>query len=207
MGVSQNLTSSTSISITKSWSQQPNGYTYPMNIFVPTGTAPQGGFPVCVLLHGNGGNGAGMINQFRNTLECHILVAPTGYLNSWNICAETSDAPDVEMINDLVSNVQRYTNVNPNKIRIVGSSNGAGLANRVFIENNNPSIDIICAIVSHLNEAQYHSGGFYKPSNTTDPSASFCGYNTLANPLTTRKYLSISNDNDNLIPYLGITKE
>ncbi|MBL7990047.1 MAG: hypothetical protein JNN25_01295 [Candidatus Kapabacteria bacterium] len=43
MGFSQNLTSSTSISITKSWSQQPNGYTYPMNIFVPTGSAPQGG--------------------------------------------------------------------------------------------------------------------------------------------------------------------
>lgn len=203
MGFSQNLTSSTSISITKSWSQQPNGYTYPMNIFVPTGTAPQGGFPVCILLHGNGGNGAGMINQFRSTLECHILVAPTGYLNSWNICAETSDAPDVDMINDLVTNVQRYTNVNPNKIRIVGSSNGAGLANRVFIENNNPGIDIICAIVSHLNEAQYHSGGFYKPSSTTDPSATFCGYNTLATPLTTRKYLSISNDNDNLIPYSG----
>lgn len=203
IGFSQNLTSSTSISITKNWSQQPNGYTYPMNIFVPTGTVPQGGFPVCILLHGNGGNGAGMINQFRSTLECHILVAPTGYLNSWNICAETSDAPDIEMVNDLVTNVQRYTNVNPNKIRIVGSSNGAGLANRVFIENNNPSIDIICVIVSHLNEAQYHSGGFYKPSNTTDLSASFCGYNTLANPLTTRKYLSISNDNDNLIPYLG----
>lgn len=44
-----------------------------------------------------------MINQFRSTLECHILVAPTGYLNSWNICAETSDAPDVDMINDLIT--------------------------------------------------------------------------------------------------------
>jgi poly(3-hydroxybutyrate) depolymerase len=202
---SGNLTSSTSISIKKTWSQQPNGYTYPMNIFVPTGAVPQGGFPVCILLHGNGGNGPGMVNQFLSTLSCHILVAPSGYQNSWNICAENSDAPDVEMIQDLVNNLQGYTNVNPNKIRILGSSNGAGLANRVFIENTNPGIDIICAIVSHLNEPQYHSGNFYKPGNTTDPSGSFCGYNVLANPLKSRKYLSISNDNDNLIPYLGGT--
>lgn len=203
--ISSNLTSSTSISIKKTWSQQPNGYTYPMNIFVPTGAVPQGGFPVCILLHGNGGNGPGMVNQFLSTLSCHILVAPSGYQNSWNICAENSDAPDVEMIQDLVNNLQGYTNVNPNKIRILGSSNGAGLANRVFIENTNPGIDIICAIVSHLNEPQYHSGNFYKPGNTTDPTGSFCGYNVLATPLKSRKYLSISNDNDNLIPYLGGT--
>ena len=202
---SGNLTSATNISIKKTWSQQPNGYTYPMNIFVPTGAVPQGGFPVCILLHGNGGNGPGMINQFLSTLSCHILVAPSGYQTSWNICAENSDAPDVEMIQDLVNNLQGYTNVNPNKIRILGSSNGAGLANRVFIENTNPGIDIICAIVSHLNEPQYHSGNFYKPGNATDPSGSFCGYNVLASPLKTRKYLSISNDNDNLIPYLGGT--
>jgi poly(3-hydroxybutyrate) depolymerase len=204
-GTSSNLTSSTSIIIKKTWSQQPNGYTYPMNIFVPTAAVPQGGFPVCILLHGNGGNGPGMVNQFLSTLSCHILVAPSGYLNSWNICAENSDAPDVEMIQDLVNNLQGYTNVNPNKIRILGSSNGAGLANRVFIENTNPGIDIICAIVSHLNEPQYHSGNFYKPGSTTDPSGSFCGYNVLATPLKSRKYLSISNDNDNLIPYLGGT--
>lgn len=203
--ISGNLTSSTSISIKKTWSQQPNGYTYPMNIFVPTGAVPQGGFPVCILLHGNGGNGPGMVNQFLSTLSCHILVAPSGYQNSWNICAENSDAPDVEMIQDLVNNLQGYTNVNPNKIRILGSSNGAGLANRVFIENTNPGIDIICAIVSHLNEPQYHSGNFYKPGSTTEPSGSFCGYNVLATPLKSRKYLSISNDNDNLIPYLGGT--
>jgi poly(3-hydroxybutyrate) depolymerase len=201
--LSQNLTSNTNINITKSWPQQPNGYTYPLNIFVPPGPAPQGGFPVCILLHGNGGNGPGMINQFIGTLQCHILVAPTAYENSWNICAEESDAPDIEMINDLANNLQGYDNVNQNKIRILGSSNGSGLANRVFIENNNPGIDIICAIVSHLNEAQYHSSNFYQPGELTNPDSSFCGYNSVTTPLTTRKYLSISNDNDNLIPYTG----
>jgi len=199
----QNLTANTSINITKVWSQAPDGYTYPIDIYVPTSQMPEEGFPLCILLHGNGGNGAGMINQYRNILSCHILVAPSGYENSWNICQEDSDAPDIEMFNELTLQLQNYSNVNPNKIRVLGSSNGAGLANRVFIENNNSGIDIVCAIVSHLNTAQFHEGQFYQPSNNTDASMEYCGYDSIANPLTTRKYLSISNDNDNLIPYTG----
>ncbi|MFK7906678.1 MAG: T9SS type A sorting domain-containing protein, partial [Chitinophagales bacterium] len=156
-------------------------------------------------LHGNGGNGNGMVAQHINVLGCHVLVAPTGYENSWNICGEKSDAPDMEMVNDLVNLLQGYENVNPNQIRILGSSNGAGLANRAFIESTNPGIDLVCAVVSHLNEPQYHSGGFHKPSSSTDSSAPHCGYDVLTNPLTTRKYLSISNTNDQIIPYEGGT--
>ena len=211
IGFSQVLTNNTNISITKTWASQPNGYTYPINILVPQGAVPQGGFPVCILLHGNGsGNlsnlaGPAMLSQqqFGSVLPCHILVAPTGYQNSWNICAENSDAPDVEMINDLVNILQTYTNLDTNKIRILGTSNGAALANRVFIENTNTGIDIICSIVSHLNDFQYHSEDFYKPSGVTDPSSSYCGYDVVSNPLSSRKYLSISNVNDQVIPYNG----
>jgi poly(3-hydroxybutyrate) depolymerase len=208
---SQVLTNNTSISITKTWPSQPSGYTYPINILVPQGAVPQDGFPVCILLHGNGsGNlsnlaGPPMLSQqqFGSVLPCHILVAPTGYQNSWNICSENSDAPDVEMINELVNNLQGYSNVNPNKIRILGTSNGAGLANRIFIENTNPAIDIVCAVVSHLNDFQYHLGDFYKPSGITNSSSSYCGYDIVSKPLSSRKYLSISNVNDQLIPYNG----
>jgi poly(3-hydroxybutyrate) depolymerase len=211
IGFSQVLTNNTNISITKTWPLQPNGYTYPISISVPSGPVPPAGFPVCILLHGNGSQNPGNLagppmlgpNQFGGVLPCHILVAPTGFENSWNICAENSDAPDVDMIKDLVINLQSYANVNPNKIRVLGSSNGAGLANRVFIENTNPGIDIICAIVSHLNDFQYHAGNFYKPSGITNSNSSFCGYDVVSNPLTTRKYLSISNVNDPIIPYLG----
>ncbi|MEM9338452.1 MAG: T9SS type A sorting domain-containing protein [Bacteroidota bacterium] len=130
-------------------------------------------------------------------------MAPTGYENAWNICAEDTDAPDTEMIDDLVNLLQGYNNINPNQIRILGSSNGAGLANRVFIENPNAGIDIICTIVSQLNEPQYHSGSFYQPGTSTDASTPFCGYDVAATPITTRKYLSICNDNDPVIPYAG----
>lgn len=209
-GRSQTLTSSTNISITKSWTQEPTGYTYPIFIAVPQGPVPQDGFPVCILLHGNGSNNPGLVapgmiqpGGFGSVLPCHILIAPNGYQNSWNICNENSDAPDMEMINDLVNNLQSYSNVNPNKIRILGTSNGAGLANRIFIENTNPSIDIVCAIVSHLNDYQYHFEDFYKPSGVTEPNSSYCSYDVVASPLTSRKYLSISNTNDPIIPYFG----
>lgn len=210
IGVSQTLTSSTNISITKSWTQEPNGYTYPVFISVPQGQVPQGGFPVCILLHGNGSTNPGLVapgmlqsGGFGSVLPSHILIAPNGYQNTWNICSENSDAPDIEMIDDLVNDLQDYSNVNSNKIRILGTSNGAGLANRIFIENTNPGIDIVCTIVSHLNDYQYHSGNFYKPSGVTDSNSAYCGYDVVVSPLASRKYLSISNTNDPIIPYYG----
>ncbi len=211
IGFAQVLTNATNIGITKTWSSQPGGYTYPISIRVPIGPVPADGFPVCILLHGNGSANLSILagppmlsqQQFGSVLPCHILVAPTGFQNSWNICAENSDAPDVEMINDLVNNLQTYSNVNPSKIRILGTSNGAGLANRVFIENTNTGIDMVCAVVSHLNNFQYHSGNFYKPGGITNPGSLYCGYDVVSNPLALRKYLSISNVNDPLIPYNG----
>ena len=197
------LTSLTEIIIEKTWAQQPNGYVYPIDIKVPESIEPIEGFPICVLLHSNGSNGRRIINQFSSVLDDHILIAPTGYLNSWNICDERSNAPDLEMVDELVNLLSNYSNINLNKIRILGSSNGAGLANNIFIQNENPNIDIICAVVSHLNIPQYHDNNFYKYSTVTNPMSAFCGYEEITNPISSRKYLSISNINDPTIPYLG----
>ena len=197
------LTSLTEIIIEKTWAQQPNGYVYPIDIEVPESIEPIEGFPICVLLHSNGSNGRRIINQFSSVLNDHILIAPTGYLNSWNICDERSNAPDLEMVDELVNTLSNYSNINLNKIRILGSSNGAGLANNIFIQNENSNIDIICAVVSHLNIPQYHDNNFYKYSTVTNPMSAFCGYEEITNPISSRKYLSISNINDPTIPYLG----
>ena len=208
---SQILTSSSSIEITKSWTGVPDGYTYPMTISVPTDTMPSDGFPVCILLHGKsqpeiveGENGLAMIEKWSTVLTNHALVAPSGYMGTWNLCVEESKAADIEMVDTLVLLLQQYTNINPDKIRILGSSNGAGLTNSVFIENRNPSIDAVCAVVSHLNTSQYHLDDFYKQGNVTDSSMAYCGYDEIAQaPLTSRRYLNISNDNDPEIPYSG----
>ena len=207
----QILTSSSDIEITKSWTEEPDGYTYPMTISVPTDTMPSDGFPVCILLHGKkpaetveGENGLAMIQQWSTVLTNHALVAPSGYMGTWNLCVEESKAADIEMVDTLVLLLQQYTNINPDKIRILGSSNGAGLTNSVFIENRNPGIDVVCAVVSHLNTSQYHLDNFYKQGNVTDSSMAYCGYEEIAEaPLTSRRDLNISNDNDTQIPYSG----
>ena len=93
----EDITSNSNLALSKTWSQETNGWTYPIAIYVPTGSTPQGGFPVCILLHGNGGNGDGMLNQWKNELTNHVLVAPSGYEKSWNISTEKSDAPDCNL--------------------------------------------------------------------------------------------------------------
>ena len=199
----EDLTNATEIDITRTWSQEPGGWTYPMAIRLPDVEAPSQGYPVCILLHGNGGNGQGTLNQFSQILTCHALVAPSGYASSWNICGENSDAPDVSMIDELITRLQTYDNVDADRIRIVGSSNGSALANRVLIENMNPGLDAVCAVVSQLSEPQYHDDDFHSPSGMTDPDDPYCGYDQVKAPITNRKYLGISNVNDGIIPYKG----
>ena len=199
----QVLTNSTNLDIEKTWFQEPDGYTFPVAVYVPDGDAPDEGFPVCVLLHGFGGQGFGMVNDFSNLLDCHILLGPTGYENSWNIVNEPSDAPDVEMISELIENVQQYENVNPDRVRLLGISNGSALCNRLFIENKNEGIDVICAIVSQLSEGQFHNDGFYYPDGETSDDLPYNGYTQESTPLSSRKYLGIFNVNDMTIPYDG----
>ena len=63
-------------------------------------------------------------------------------------------------------------------------------------------IDVVCAIVTHLSVPQYHSENFCKIKAITDPSNNYCGYDNIATtPLTNRKYLNISDDNDDVILY------
>ena len=199
----EDLANSTEIEITRSWSQEPGGWTYPMSIHVPNRDAPKGGWPVCILLHGNGGQGPGQLNQFRDKLEDHALVAPSGYERSWNICNEDSDAPDVEMVNELIELLQTFDNVNENAIRIIGFSNGSALANSVFIQNQNPGLDTVCGVVSQLSDTQYHADEFHRASGETQQSLPFCGYDEVVNPMFGRRYLGITNTNDPVIPYEG----
>ena len=199
----QVLTNSSNLDISKTWSQEPGGWTYNIDISVPSEEAPSNGFPVCILLHGNNGTGAQFLNDLLPTIPCHILLSPSGYMKSWNICDEDSDAPDMEMIDDLINSLATFTNVDTSKIRFLGFSNGSSLANRIFVENNNPNIDKICTVVSQLTDMQSHNQNFYGPSGETDPSLPFCGYDDIKTPTTGRHYLNICNTNDPIIPYEG----
>ena len=199
----QMLQGSGDLTLEQSWSQEPSGWTYPVAVSVPSGDVPAQGFPVGILLHGNGGNGFQMINLGGNLLTDHIVVAPTGYLNSWNLCGENSEAPDIAMLSDLVTQLSAFDNVDASHIRLIGSSNGAGLVNQAFIELDHPGVDAFVAIVSQMNEPQYHQGSFHRPSGVTNAPLPFCGYNEVVVPAQGRKYLSICNHNDSVVPYDG----
>jgi len=194
---------SADLELTQIWSQEPNGWTYPVAVSLPSGDMPDAGFPVCILLHGNGGNGPGMFGLGNNITEGHILVAPTGYLNSWNLCGENSEAPDIAMLSDLLVQLSGFDNVNANRIRLVGFSNGAGLVNQAFIELDEPGVDAFVAFVSQMNAPQFHQGAFYRPSGATNAPLDFCGYDVAVEPLLGRKYISICNHNDSVVPYAG----
>ena len=196
------LDNSTQINITRTWSQEPNGWTWPMDISVPA-TMPAGGYPVCILLHGANTPGGALLGGFRDILVDHVLIAPTGYQLGWNICLEASEAPDVDMVRELIETVQGFDNVNPDAIRIFGFSNGAALAHRVYIENDNAGIDTVVTAVSQLADIQFHGPGFHMPSGDPDETSAFCGYDQSVTPRTDRRYLNICNEEDDFIPYDG----
>ena len=197
------LENTTSIEISQSWPQMPSGWVYPISISVPESSPPEEGFPVCILLHGNGSSGPPMISQLRSVLPDHALVAPSGYANSWNICAESSDAPDWEMIRELVDQLGTFSNVNADRIQMLGISNGAALVNTIFTLQPPVAVEAYVAVVSHLNESQYHDNSFHSPDSQTNPGLPWCGYTNATVPALSRRYLSMSNVNDGIIPYEG----
>ena len=193
----------THIVIEKAWSQEPGGWTYPVSIRMPSDPAPEGGYAACILLHGNGGTGEPMLWTAGELIECRVLIAPSGYDNSWNLCAEDSNAPDLEMLEELIAAVQAFDNINPNRIGLMGFSNGAGLTNRYMVEGDASGMDRACAVVSQLFTAQHHEGGWWGPSGETEDAEAYCGYDDPQQPVAGRKYLSICNENDPIIPYHG----
>ena len=203
------LTNSSDLSIEKTWTQTvsnvPNTsvtYTYPISIRVPTIPAlSTKKVPVVIILHGEGGTGSAEIPAWENYLGDHIIIAPTGYANTWNLATEESKAPDIEFLKDLIAKLKGFNNVDQSKIKFLGFSNGAGMVNRAFIEIDDTDIDSYVTIGTQLYDPQYRNDTFFFPSGETGPSSSF--YNTATVPLQNRRYLSIHSTDDTTIPYNG----
>jgi len=68
---SEEITNSTQINISKNWNQEPNGWTYPMNVNVPN-IEDSNQLPVCILLHGFGNNGENLISEWQNFFHAYL---------------------------------------------------------------------------------------------------------------------------------------
>ena len=112
-----------------------------------------------------GSTGQGFLNEWNSYLPDHILVAPTGYQNSWNVAHESSKAPDVTMLENLIDILKSYENVDGTKVRIIGFSNGAALANRAYVQLSDSAVDHIVTIATSFMSPMYRHGNFQIPVN------------------------------------------
>ena len=198
------LLSNSNITITKTWFQQPTGFTYPIAIRVPTLSSLNGKrIPVAILLHGLGGSGQTELNSWNSILPDHILIAPTGYLNSWNTHHEESKAPDLSMLQELCAKLKAYENVDGSKIRIIGFSNGAALANRAYISLDESGIDQIVTIATTFSTLMYREGNFHIPTNEISTGTSTTNFPVIRLPFKPRKFINFHGLTDGGFPYAG----
>ena len=110
-------------------------------------------YPIVFALHGRGGNNNSWVNHLINYTNSgeFIGIYPQGYLESWNLGPEPSNANDVEFINLIVDELQNYDNLNFDKMYAIGTSNGSGMVNKLAIETNH--FKAIAPIASQLIES------------------------------------------------------
>ena len=94
-----------------------------------------------------------------------------------------------------------FSNVDNTKIRLVGFSNGAALANRAYVQIDDTAIDVICTIGTQFFDPMFRNDTFYIPSGETGITTA--EYNTAKTPTTGRKFLNIHGTADTTIPYAG----
>jgi poly(3-hydroxybutyrate) depolymerase len=186
----------TTLSITQTWAQQTSGYARTAVVQVPAGAGPH---PVIILLHGNGGTGAGTIGALGTSANTAIRVAPDGYLTSWNVDGENSKAPDVAFIRDLISLLKTYDNVDAGKISIFGNSNGSAMTNRLLIELDGAAFQNAGCQVSQMLAKMYHDGNFWFDATGSN------AYDQTIVPAKRRRIISLNGTVDPLIPYAGGT--
>jgi poly(3-hydroxybutyrate) depolymerase len=179
--------------IVQKWSQEPNGYARKIYVKFPDKKLEK--YPVVIVLHGNGGDASKFVNKF-NYINNHIIIAPQGYLKSWNIRKEKSKAPDINFIAETVSYLKKMKNIEPENISIFGSSNGSALVNQLLIEFEDNSFKKAICKVSQLNSFQYRDSKFWAQSENNL-------FNTPSLPKQGRKILCLAGSNDRIANYYG----
>ena len=196
-----NFSEHTDISILKSgifeivqkWSQEPYGHSRKVFVKVPDNKLKK--YPVVIVLHGNGGSANTFVNEF-NYINNHIIIAPQGYLKSWNISKEKSKAPDINFIAEIISYLKKMKNIESENISIIGSSNGSALVNQLLIEFEDDAFKKAICRVSQLNSFQYRDGKFWAQSENNL-------FNTPSTPKKGRKILCLAGSDDRTANYYG----
>ena len=173
----------------------------PFQVLLPTSPASARA-PVAILLHGLGDSGkiAEEMRELWPSLQStHIVVGPDGPGNMWNVKGEHAEnTPDDALYvgKTIIDHLATFSNVDATSFKIVGYSNGAALANRILIENDDPRITHILTDGSQLNTYQYRGGAFYVGGASNQ-------YVTTKSSLTSRKVLAVVGGRDLTVPAEG----
>lgn len=189
----QNELESGFFEITQNWSQETTGYSRRVYVKLPDKKLKK--HPIAIVLHGGGGSANNFVNKF-NYLDKHIIVAPQGYLKRWNIAKEKSKAPDIKFIDEIISYLEAFKNVNAQNISIIGSSNGSALVNQLLIEFEKKSFKKAVCKVSQLNEFQYRENKFWAQSANNS-------FDITVVPVKGRKILCLAGSEDKVANYYG----
>ena len=184
---SNGLLKSGTFHIKQSWAEV-SDYPRPVHVQVPKGEGP---FPVYIALHGRGGTGSRKIMNLKKMTD-RIVIAPDGYNKGWS-----QTRPDVDFIRQIIAYIKTCKIVDGSNIAIHGSSNGAGLLNRLMIELEGDTFHHGICGIGGLTTDRYDGTHFL-----WDPK----GGDTIKTPIVPtkgRRWLQINGTDDQIVPYLG----
>tara|TARA_X000000368_G_C23031360_1_gene712739 strand:- start:651 stop:1604 length:954 start_codon:yes stop_codon:yes gene_type:complete len=192
----EKVLSDTTLTHSQSWSQETN-YNRTAHVQIPK--SGEGKHPIIIFLHGGGGTGNGMLYQYRNHFNDYIKVGMDGYDNKWNIKSESSKADDIDFLKSIIGQLSTYSNVDPEDITLIGTSNGAALVLKAIVEIPESLFKNAIYIASQLSYDQYREDRFWY---NLFPSTQY----TIQTSLPDRKKtISFHGTNDSVIPYIGGT--
>lgn len=163
-----------------------------------------------IYLHGSGGNGSNVILNHVDSPGYEpgtVVVAPDGYMNSWNAVAERTQSPDVDLVDQIIGRLSTFSNVDmTGGVTVIGFSNGCGLVQRLAVESSNTMIKYLGCLSTPLNKAFYRDKQFYRrPDENYRPSWPMYvyGFTQPTTPLVDRVFWSFHGKQDDTIPYDG----
>jgi polyhydroxybutyrate depolymerase len=118
---------------------------------VPDGYDSKRVYPLVFVLHGDGGNGAGIRNTFRLEAESKsgaIFVYPDGTDQTWHLDEAGALKQDIAFVDGVVADLSSRLCVDKTRVSAVGFSRGAYFANM-----------LACLSKSKLRSVVAHSGG------------------------------------------------
>tara|TARA_B110001450_G_C17621373_1_gene481386 strand:+ start:663 stop:1538 length:876 start_codon:yes stop_codon:yes gene_type:complete len=110
-------------------------------------------YPLVFAFHGRGGSNTSWVNKlssFTNSGE-FVGIYPQGFLESWNLGTEPSKADDVAFVNLIIEELEKFNNLDFDRMYAIGTSNGSGMVNKLGIETTH--FKAIAPIVSQLMES------------------------------------------------------